>query len=158
MPDLRVHCLTGDRWAIILALILSLPHLGLALGGAAGTLLLPCNALSWERMLKVLSMRVTALSLPSAFSCSCRLLASRNFQRGKCLYQTHRWCTTSRDMDQVLPMIVILLSTHDNGPTGLLLTKDAASGEMVVSPSDKSSQILHGILTLLKPCWGGSLM
>lgn len=61
-------------------------------------------------------------------------------------------------MDQVLPMILILLSTHDDGPTGLLLTQDAASGEMVVSPSDKSSQILHGILTLLKLCWGGSLM
>lgn len=151
--------LTGGCWAIILALIfLSLPHLGLSACGAAGTLLLPSNSLSWERMLKILSMRVTALSFPSAFSCLYRLLASRNFQRGKCLYQTHRCCRTSRDMDQVLPIILILLSTHDGGPTGLLFTKDAASGEMVVSPSDKSSQILHGIFTLLKLCWGGSLI
>ena len=114
-----------------------LPHLGLSACGAAGTLLLPSNSLSWERMLKILFLRVIALSFPSAFSCSYRLLASRNFQRRKCLYQTHRCCTTSRDIDKVLPIIIIFLSIHYYGPAGLLLTKDAASGEMVVSPSSK---------------------
>lgn len=156
---MRIPPLTGGFWAIILAFIfLSLPHLGLSACGAAGTLLLPSNSLSWERMLKILFLRVIALSFPSAFSCSYRLLASRNFQRRKCFYQTHRCCTTSRDIDQVLPIILIFLSIHYYGPAGLLLTKDAASGEMVVSPSSKKSQILKGILTLLKLFWVGSLI
>ena len=133
-PELRVPRLTGGCWTIILAFIfLSLPHLRLSACGAAGTLLLPSNSLSWERMLKILFLRVIALSFPSAFRGSYRLLASRNFQR-RCLYQTHRCCTTSRDIDQVLPIILVFLSIPYYG---LLLTKDAASGEMVVSPSNK---------------------
>lgn len=108
----------------------------------------PSDSVSWERMLRIFLLRITALSFLSAFSCSYRLLASRNFQgRRKCRCQTHKCCTAPRATDQAFPIILLFLSM----PVTALLwacwltAHQGCSQWRDASPSDKSSQTLQWI-------------